>query len=167
MTSPAAIDRSPTRLSGSVAVLAAVLAFATVGAYSWPALAAGAAGVALIVAGLLVGSEPAVTGGAAALAGGVLVGGVEGVPALLVLFAAALAVLAWDAATFAVGLGRQLGRAADTARLEAVHLAATVSVGAATVGVGYALFRTAGGGLPVTALVFLLLGAVLLSAALR
>jgi hypothetical protein len=75
-------------------------------------------------------------------------------------------VLAWDVGGSAISVGAQLGRDADTVRLEAVHIAASTALGAVVVGVGYGLYRAGPGEQPVVALVLLVVAAVLLVEAL-
>lgn len=164
------IDRRPARLSRRAAGLAALVALALTGLYSPAGLAVGAAGALVLAAGLLRGGprgRGAITLGAAGLFAGVLVAGAAGAPALGTLVGATAAVLAWDLGSTAAGVGAQLGRAAETSRLEATHLLASTGVGGLTVAVGYALFRAGTGGLPVTTVVFLALAAALLVGALR
>lgn len=163
----AEIDRAPTRLSSWTAVGAALVALGAGGFYSWPALAAGTLGLGLVVAGLARGSIGPVTAGAGCLFAGAIVAGVQRAPAAAVLVGAVAAVLAGDIGGNAIGLGRQLGRDAETRRLEAVRIASSTAVGIGTAGVGYGLYRTASGGQPILALVCLLLAAALLVSALE
>jgi hypothetical protein len=160
------VDRAPTRLGSGVAVAAASVAALASGLYAWPALAVGAPGLLLVVVAVVRGGRTAATLGAAALVAAGVVAGARGAPVLPVLVAVGGSVLAWDAAGFAIGLGNQLGRDAETTRVEGLHLAASAVVAVATAGVGYGVYRSATGGHPVAALVFLLLGAVLLVEAL-
>lgn len=157
------IDRSPTRFGSWVAIVAGGVALVAGGLYSWTGLAVGALGVFLLVAGLVGPHRGAATGGALFLFGGALLAGIRGAPPPATLVAVTATIIAWDAAGRAIDLGAQLGRDAPTRRLEAVHVATTAGVGIATVGVGYGLFSVATGDQPVTALVFLLLAAVLLT----
>jgi len=162
-----AVARPPARLSGAVAAGAGLLAAGVAGFYSWPALGAGAVGIGLLVAGLVRGQESAVTLGATALLAGGLAAGARGAPAGATLASVAATVVAWDVGRRAIGVGRQLGREADTRRLEVVHAAASAGVAAVTAVVGYGLFRAATGDQPAAALAFLLIAAVLLVEALR
>ena len=162
-----AIDRRPARLSSGVAALAGWLAVVTSGFYSWAALALGGVGVVLLWAGLLRGWRSAVTTGAFGLVLGGVVAGAQHGPVLPVVTSVALAVVAWDVGGTAISVGEQLGRDARTTRIEVVHAAASLAVGAVTAGVGYAVYRFGTGGQPVAAVAFLVLGAVLLIAALE
>ena len=159
--------RRPTRLSGAVAVGAGLVAVSAGGFYSWIALAAGALGLLLVVVGLARAAPVVVSLGAVGLLACGLAAGVRGAPAWATLTSVAATVLAWDAGRTAISVGRQLGREADTRRLELVHAGASAAVAAVTAGVGYGLFRVATGGQPVAALVLFLLAAVLLVEAIR
>lgn len=161
------VDRSPARLSGGVAVGVAFVALASSGLYSWVALAAGSVGVLLFVGGVGLGERPWVTTGAFVLFLAAIVAGTRGAPAVPVLVSVAAAVVAWDVGGSAISVGRQLGRDADTTRLEVVHLTASLGVGVLTVGGGYGLYQLGTEDQPVAALVFLLVAAVLLVQALR
>lgn len=160
------VTRAPTRLASGAAVAAGLLAVVATGPYSWLALAAGTGGVLLLVGGLVRGTVRVVTTGGFALLVGALAGGLAGAPAPATLLGAATAVLAWDAGGTAVALGEQLGREAPTRRLELVHLGGSVLAGLLASGVGFGLYRVTTGGQPVAALVFSLVAAVLLVAAL-
>ncbi|MFC4541064.1 hypothetical protein ACFO5R_03860 [Halosolutus amylolyticus] len=160
------IDREPAPLSSVVAVVAAGGATLASGRYSWYGLAIGLLGAAVLAVGVARGVRSAVTLGSAGLVGGALVAGVQGAPAGATLVAVAAGVLAWDAATTAIGVGRQLGRAASTRRLELVHLAGSAAVGAVTIVIGSLLYEAAGGGQPLLALLLLILASVALLTAL-
>ncbi|MFC6904017.1 DUF7519 family protein [Halalkalicoccus tibetensis] len=156
------IDRSPAPLGRRLSLAAALVALLSSGLYSWLALALGAIGFLTLSVGLVRGTDRPVTLGAAGLASGTLAAGVEGAPAPVVLVSVVAAIVAWDVAGNALGVGRQLGREAETRRAEAVHAAASAAVGLATAGAGYGLYRAGTGEQPVAALVFLLVAAVLL-----
>ncbi|WP_049898739.1 DUF7519 family protein [Halococcus agarilyticus] len=159
------IDDAPARASIAIA-LAASLAGALALAVSTPSLTAGVLGFVLVALGLARGWRTAVTLGGAGLFCGVVLAGLVGAPASVVVFATAATVVAWDVATFGIEVGEELGREADTRRLELVHAGASSVVAAIPAGIGLALFRTASGG---TALVpiALLCGAVVLVVVLR
>ena len=89
-------------------------------------------------------------------------------PSLGTLLVAAVAVvLAWDAGEYAVGLGRQLGRRAETYRTEAVHGFGSVAVGIVAVLAGRTVDGIGSPGLPLGVLALLLVGLVLLAGALH
>lgn len=160
------VDRSPARLSQWASAGAGLVALASSGLYSWPALAAGSFGLLLLLVGLVRGANASVSVGAFGLFGGAVIAGAQGAPILPVLVGVTFAVLAWDVGGNAISVGAQLGREADTVRVEAVHATASVVVGVVVAGVGFGLYRTATGGQPIAALVFLVLAAVLLVEAL-
>jgi hypothetical protein len=162
-----AVTRAPTRFSGAIAFVAAVVAALAGGYYSWAGLGIGAVGAVVFAAGLLGGRDGVVTLGAVGAFVAVLVGGVQGAPVPVVLVGVAAAVVAWDAASNALGVGRQLGRETDTRRLEVVDVLGSVAVGATSAGVGYGIYLTASGGQPIAALLFALVAAVALVEALR
>lgn len=161
-----AVDRRPAAFSRSLSAFAGVLALVTSGFYSWIALAVGVIGLAVHAVGLVRGETPAVTAGTFGLFLGAIVAGAQGAPIPSVLAAVVLAVVAWDVGGNAVSIGRQLGRSADTVRIELVHAVASLAVGTLTAGVGYGVYWFGAAGQPVPAVVFLLLGAVLLIATL-
>lgn len=161
------ITRLPTRLSSWAAGGCAVVALVTSGFYSWWALALGTIGLGFVSLGVGFGVTAGVTAGAFGLLIAALAAGVQGAPATWVMLSVLGTVLAWDIGGTAVSLGEQLGREAETRRLELVHLAGSVLVGVVTVGVGFGLYQLATGRQPVGALVFLLVAAVLLVVALE
>ncbi len=161
------IDRGPARLSSALATLSALVVVGVAGRYALPSLAATAAGALALVAGVAAGRRRAVSLGAAGLVGGALAAGVYGAPPAPLLAGTVAAVVAWDLAGYAVDLGRQLGREADTTRIELVHAGASVGVGAVSAAVGYGVFRAGTGGQPATAVAFAVAAALLLLRALR
>ena len=78
-----------------------------------------------------------------------------------------MAVVAWDVGQHAVGLGEQVGRAGPTVRAELVHAGTSLGIAGGTAGIAYLLFVAGAGNQPTTALVALLLAAVLIVLALR
>ncbi|MFB6228779.1 MAG: hypothetical protein ABEH88_09515 [Halobacteriales archaeon] len=160
------VDRRPASLGRGISAFAGSVALVTGGFYSWPALVLGAAGTLVLWAGLLRGTRSMVTTGAFGLFVAAMIAGAQAAPIVPVLASVVLTVVAWDAGSNAISVGEQLGRSADTTRIEAVHGAATLAVGTLTAAVGYAVYRFATGGQPVAAVAFLLLGAVLLVATL-
>lgn len=163
---PRGVDRSPSRLGRLASIGAGVLALASSGLYSWPAFAAGILGLSLLLVGLVRGSNGFVTGGAFVLFLGGILAGAGGAPVLPVLVGVTAAVLAWDLGRSAISIGSQLGRRADTVRLEAVHIASSTVLGAVVAGVGFGLYRVGTGDQPVAALVLLAIAAALLVEAL-
>jgi hypothetical protein len=160
------VDRRPSRVGSALALVPALVAALAGGLYTWSGLLVGAAGLLGLAAGLARGSRSAVTLGAAGLFAGAVLAGAAGAPVGPVLVGAAAAVVAWDVATTAVSVGEQLGRDAGTERLEATRALASAGVGVVTVGLSYGVYLAGAGGRPVAALLFLLVAAVLLVAAL-
>ena len=161
------IDRSPARFSSAVAGGMAIVAVGATGRYSLFAVALGAVGAGLLVVGLARSSRPAISRGVAVVFLATLAAGIEGAPPGVLLVGVTATVLAWDAGTTAVSVGEQLGRDADTVRIEAFHVGASAAVGAVVVATGYLLFSSVAGGAPVSALVLLVVAAVLLVAAVQ
>ena len=157
-----AVDRSPARFSQWSSAGAGLVAVVSTGIYSWPALATGTLGLVLLVGGLVRGARRAVTLGALGLFVGAILAGSQGVPILPVLVGVTAAVLARDVGGTAIGIGAQLGREADTVRLEAVHVATSTVVGVVVTVAGVAIYRAGVGGRPILALVLLVVAAVLL-----
>jgi hypothetical protein len=163
---PTDLDTRPSRFGGSLALLVGFVGLLALVLVPLAALV-GAVGLLALVLGVRRGTRAAVTGGAAGLFVGVLIAGVFGAPSELLLLATAATVVSWDVAENAVGLGNQLGREADTARAELVHAAASVALAVSAATVGYLGFRFGGTGNPITALVLLLVGAVVLISVFR
>lgn len=156
------IDRGPTRVGRWTSAVAGVVAFVTSGFYSWSALAVGTIGLGLLLVGVVRGAKGAVTTGAFGLLVAGVLAGSAGAPVPPILASVVFTVLAWDTGGNAIGVGEQLGRSADTARIEIVHAVGTLAVGVLTAAVGSGVYWFAAGGQPVAAVVFLLLGALLL-----
>jgi hypothetical protein len=161
------IDRSPTQTSQLLAIIAASVALATSALASSNGGIVGVVGVLVLGAGVFVGSRGLVTGGSFVLLLGVLYGGLLAAPPELLIPGTMATILAWDFGEQAINVGEQLGRDADTQRLETMHAAASTAVAIAAGGLGYGFYMLGSGGQPVTALVFLLIAALALTSALR
>lgn len=160
-----AIDRSPPRLSGALALGVALLgAFAL--AVSGPAFGVSVVGVAVVAVGLYDGSRAAITLGSTGLFCGVLLAGLAGASPERLLIATATAVVAWDIAAFGLGLGTEVGRAAETTRVELLHAGVSGALALIAATGGILVYRFAGGG-PALAPIALLCGAVVLVVLLR
>ena len=164
MSAPA-IDDAPPRLSATLAVGVALVGALAL-AVSGPAVAVGALGVVALGFGLRSRSRAAVTLGSAGLFSGALLAGLAGAGPPLLLTATATAVVAWDVAEFAIGLGETVGREAETRRAELLHAGASGALALLGAGVGLVVYRLAGGG-PALVPIALLCGAVVLVLALR
>ena len=159
-------DGTPPQFTSVVAVVAAVVATAIAGLYSWFGLGFAVGGVLLFVGGLRAPWRGAVTVGAAAIFAGVLLAGLSGTHELLLLVAGAATIVAWDSGCTAIGLGVHL-RDGPTAQLEGVHAAATGFVGLVAVVGSYGIYTLAGVEGPITAVLFFALAVVLIASALR
>lgn len=155
--------RRPTTIDGGAATGGAFLAVAAAGYGSLPGLGVAAVGTVVLALGLRYGRRPAVDAAGLVLLVGVLTGGFEGGSVEATLVGAVGCVVAWDLGQCAIDLGEQLGREADTTRLEVVHVASSALIGLVTVSVGYALYVVAADGQPAAALVFLLLAGALVT----
>jgi len=131
------IDRRPGVVVPTLAVVAAVAALAPAGV---PAILAALGLPPLLLA--VVRTEPAAAHvGGLALVLAVALAGNRGVDPGLVLAATVAAVVAWDAATTAITLDRQVSPRAETARAELVHSGATLVVGTLVGGLAYLVSR--------------------------
>jgi hypothetical protein len=148
------------RIAAGAAVASAFLATVALASSALPALGPAGFGAGVIAVGAAQGRQRLISLGAALLFAGLLLAGTEGGrPPALLLGAVGVAV-AYDAGRYAVRLGHQL-RGGPTGRAELVHVGATATVATAAAAVGGVAFSLGGGGQPSTALVALLLAAVL------
>jgi hypothetical protein len=159
------LDDRPTVVGSALALLVGTVAVGATLAGGSVALVS-LAGLVTLAAGLRRGERRVVTLGAAVLFGGVLLAGVFGAPPEPTLVAAAATVVAWDAGEHAVGLGRQVGRHAETGRAELVHAAGSALVASTAAAAAYLAFRTLASQ-SVVALALLALGGLLIAALLR
>lgn len=154
------LDDEPGRTGQFLALLPAVVAVAAAGTGSSALLVTAVASVVLVL-GVRVGSRAVATVAAIAMFGGVLLAGVQGASILRVTLGAGATVVAWDVATYAVGVAGQLGADAATTDLILVHTGTTAAF-ATLVGIGaVAIYWTSRGGEPTTAVALLLVAAVL------
>jgi len=134
---------------------------------SGPALVAGAGGALLVVAGGVRGNRRLVSVGAVALAAGVVLGAVTGVDPAYALVGGVGAVVAYDAAEHAVGLGVDVGRNARVGQSVVVHVFSTAALSLVVAAVALAVFTLGPSSLPLTALLTLLIAGTLLAYVLR
>jgi len=161
------LTREPTRISSIGATTAALVALVLAGAASIEGGIIAVVGAALIGLGLFWDSGRAIDFGAGILFFGVIVGGLVEAPVILTVLGALAVVVAWDLGTSALEFGRQLGRETPTARLEGVHIVASLLVGVATATVGYGAYLFGTGGQPAGAIILLLLAVIFLIVGLR
>lgn len=161
------ITRLPSLQSGGLAAAAISVVALALGFYSMLALPFGALALCAAAAAVARGWRRAAVWAGVLLFGAAVAAAVENAPTLVVLLGAGGAVVAWDLLDNAISLGEQLGREADTRRTEVVHAGGSVAL-ALGVSVGsYGLYSVAGGGKPLSALVFLLIAVVALTSVLR
>lgn len=158
------------RPAGRSAIVPAVVgSFAVVASAAAGILAAlvTVGGIVVLVAGVLSASHRIVDAGGFVALLGFLVGALGDASAVPVVLGVTAAVVAWDAAGNAVSLGRQLGRGADTVRVEALHVLTSAAVGLGGAVLGLLLFGVGPTRQPVTTLFVLVLAAAALVAALN
>lgn len=89
----------------------------------------------------------------------VLISGILiGTPEWMLLGATTAAIVAWDVGEQGINLAEQIGRSANTKRVELLHMAGSVTVGLVAIGIAFGFSNVEFGQLP-TAGLFLLLGA--------
>lgn len=159
------IDRTPSRRSVAFAGGVAAMGSLPLALAGFPVVV-GLAGAAAVTAGVARGSRRVVTVGALVSLVGIFLAGAFGVPPTASLFALAGTVLAWDIGQHGIGVGQQLGRAADTRRLELVHAGTSTLVVAGTAGIGYLVFTVGVSGQSRGALALLLVAGAALTLAL-
>jgi hypothetical protein len=157
------VDHAPSRISGVLAVMAGVIALVSVSLTTVLALLFGLLGVVGIAGGIFgLESRTGVVVGSSVLFVGVLVAGVSGAPAPILLAATIATVVALDLGQNAVSVGRQMTTAAFTRKGEFVHAVGTVVVSVVVAAIAYGVFTVSPSGQPVSALVLLLLATVFL-----
>lgn len=156
----------PPRLAASVASIAAVVAVVLTAFGGGTAVGIATLGLPLLAIGALRGRRVLVSLGGILVVFGAIVGGTNGAPAPAVLAAVAASFVAWDVAEFGINVGEQVGRVARTRNAILAHAAGTTIVAAGTTLTGVAIFTNSPSGRPLTALLLLLSGAVIIAAAL-
>lgn len=161
------IDRSPAVLSSFLSLACALIAVATAALISVEPFVVGTVGLCILGTGLVRGSQRWLTVGASGLLVGVVLAGLSGVTIEILLVSGCATVLAWDFGSYAIDIGRQLGREADTIRSELVHAGASTLVGTIGVTGSYLVFQSAASGQPAIALVLLIVGTIVLIPSFR
>ena len=156
----------PTIALTSVAVVAGTVAIATGGYGSSRAIGIGTAGMGCLALGLVRGYRLPTDIGFLLMFLGVIDGGIVGGSVELTLLGTVAAVLGWDLANSAIELGEQLGREAQTIRLEMVHTVSTLIVGLCAATIGYLVYLVGIDGIPIGAVVLLVVAASLFTVAL-
>lgn len=156
------LDDRPTVAASIVATLAgAVTAVVMLPVFALSGLVAGV-GAVVIATATRHGGRVQGHLGVAIVFVAVLLGALAGVSPPVILAATVLVVVAWDAVSHAHGLGRQIGRGAETIRAELAHTAGTLVGGAVAAGATLGVYLAIPGGWPLTALALVFLGAALL-----
>ncbi|APX96474.1 DUF7519 family protein [Natronorubrum daqingense] len=162
MTDDDAITRRPTVALQTVS-LVATLVSAIAASGSFRAIPVAVAGFAAFAFGFSRSRSTALDLGGVLLCLAVGIAALEQPPIEQTVVGAIAAIVAWELGHSAIVLGEQLGREATTIRLEAVHAVSSLLVGLVAGTAGFVVYSVAGGGQPVTAIVTLLLAAVLLT----
>lgn len=160
-------EQAPTRFSTVTALGSGFVATASVALGTPITLAVGIPGMVAVFAGIHNRSRRLLSAGVIGVLAGTMIAGMSGTQVLTVLVSATAGVLCWDYGTTAISVGTQLGRRADTERLERVHSLTSLGVGAVTVVLSYGIYRSIGGSHPVAAVFFLILTVILLAGTLR
>lgn len=160
-------DDRPPRLGLLVAFGLIAVSVALAGSGSGLSLALAIIAFTLMVGGLFVRLEPLLTTGAVLLFLAHLVRLGAGGDIELSILGAIFAVAAWDVGEYTHDLGHYVGREGRSRHAVLTHSMASLLVGIAPVAVGYIVFAIAPGGRPLSALVLLLLAAVLITVGLR
>lgn len=160
------LRREPTRLASLAAFACGLGALGTLLAGSAPSVALGAAGLAIFGWGVRRDRLLGLDLGPFVLFVGVLQAGVRTGSVELALAGTAFAVLTWDFGHTARDLGHQLGRDAETTRLEIVRILASVGTAIGTATLGYTIYLVGLGGGSNAALALLLLAVLFATMAL-
>lgn len=163
-----AVEYAPAFTSAAISVGAGVVAVLLGGLTTALALVFGVLGLGLLAGSVFVTeSRRGVSLGTFGIFVGVVIGGVFGSPAELLLPAMVATIVAWDVGHTAIVVGRQLGRGDFTRRLEVVHAGSSVLVGVVTAGVAYVAFVASVKGVPAAAVILLLFASAFLAWAIR
>lgn len=149
------MNARPRRASAVIALGASVLLAALAATWHSAALLSALVGTGCVAAGLYWRSRSLPGVGFGAFVVAIAVGAIGGSTVESVLLGAVCAVLALDAGRRSITLGVQLGREADTLRLELLHAAASGAVGLFSVGIAYGLARSLSIALPMFAVLLL------------
>lgn len=160
------IGRPPAGTVTSVAGgIAGVTAFVLLSENAAAMVIAGVGLLVLVASAVVVARRLADVGGAILFAV-ILLGGVTGTGAATILAASVATLLAWTWTTTAVGLWADLG-SAPSGGLESAHVTGTTVLAVGPAVLGFVLFTAPWGRIPPLAVVFFVIGAVALVAALR
>ena len=160
--------RAPAHLSLTVGAVLGVIGLGVIALSGVPlALPLGIGSAGVVGLGIYRRSRTLVTVGGLGMLSGIALMGILGAEPISVLSATIAVALMWDAIQNAFTVGRRLGRAAETRRVEVVHIAATGVVTALVAGCGYIVALVPSGTNSPVALMILLVAVVVIMIALR
>lgn len=159
-------DERPPRFAGSVSVVAALIAVVLTLPGGSMAFGVAVLGLTVLASGAFRGHRGFVSIGGLLVVAGAFVSAAFGAPVATVLAAVGSAFVAWDVGEYGIGLGLQVGHAARSRHAVVTHTAGSVIVAGVTTIVGTVVYSMSPGGRPFAALVLLLVGAVVITAAL-
>ncbi|WP_290816196.1 hypothetical protein [Halovivax sp.] len=160
----ASISRRPTTVAAGLSVGGAAVVLSLTATGGPLALALAVVGAVCLGLGLHLGRHRVVDLAALILFGAVALTGLAAPPEAT-LVAVVAVVVSWDLGCAAITLGAQLGRVAETARLEVRYAASSLGVGLCAATLAYGAFVW-GGGLSLDAVVVLLVVGVTATIAL-
>lgn len=152
----------PPLIAGGAAIGGAVLAALSIATVTLLGFGIAGLGGWLLVIALIRGIRWVATLSSALVVGAVLFAGLLGAPPVPLIVGGVGAAVAYDGSHYAIRVGTQLKQEAETTEPELAHVGATFAVAGGAGFVGYVIFELGAGGQPSTALVALLLAAVLL-----
>lgn len=165
MTEP--VSHRPSDAGVAMGMLAGLVGAIAAVAYSPIGAIVGFTGLVLLVLGIAL-PRPGFFGfGATTLLAGVVVSGVYGAPAALLVVGSVGAVLAWDLLHNAASHGRQVGRQSASGTAEIAHAGGSLTAGGVVAVLLLAIDGMTGGGYSTTAVGLLAMAAVLLVLSLR
>ncbi|WP_254863168.1 DUF7519 family protein [Halovivax gelatinilyticus] len=153
------VTRRPTRIAGGVSLVAGLGIVVSTIVEPVPATIVSVVGLALIATALSIGSRRVLDLGAFVGLVGVSIGALSA-PVVWPLVGTVSVIVAWDLGGVAIRLGEQLGREAETARLELWYVLSSTAVGAGTAALAYGVYRYTEYGIGLDALVMILLAGV-------
>jgi len=155
-------EYSPPLVAGGAAIAGAVVATVAIATVSLLPFGIAGLGAWLLVIAIVRGTDWLAILSTALVVVAVLFAGLLGGAPLALIVSAVGATVAYDGSRYGIRLGTQLKRDAETSEVELAHVGATFVVASGAGFVGYVVFELGAGGQPSTALVALLLAAVLL-----
>lgn len=151
--------RGPTPALAGAAVVAGLVATGVAASAAQELVGYALLAVGAVLVGILADRRLLVDVGAVALFATVMAGGVIADPVFLPAVGAVASVVCWDCAHGSIDLGRHLGRAGRTHRLEATLATTSIAIGIATLGLVTATYWLIDVGVSMTGVVLLVLAA--------